>query len=74
VNERAYLAAMAADGDGPSSSGDVARRLNKQQNSLGPVRSKLIAKGLVFAPAYGLIAFSVPGMAEFVGRAAETSP
>jgi hypothetical protein len=32
------------------------------------VRAKLISKGLVFAPAHGAIAFTVPGMAEFIAR------
>ena len=66
--EREYLAAMAVDGDEPSQSGEVARRLAKQPTQLGPVRAKLIAKGLVFAPAHGAIAFTVPGMAEFIAR------
>jgi AAA ATPase domain len=66
--ERDYMSAMAADGDAPSQSGEVARRLDKQPTQLGPVRAKLIAKGLVFAPEHGSIAFTVPGMAEFIAR------
>ena len=66
--ERDYMAAMAADGDSPSESGTVAKRLNKNQNSLGPARANLIAKGLVWAPEHGQIAFSVPGMAAFIER------
>ena len=66
--EREYLSAMAADGDEPSHSGEVARRLAKLPTQLGPVRAKLISKGLVFAPAHGAIAFTVPGMAEFIAR------
>jgi AAA ATPase domain len=66
--ERDYLSAMAADGDAPSQSGEVARRLHKQPTQLGPVRAKLIAKGLVFAPEHGSIAFTVPGMADFIAR------
>jgi hypothetical protein len=66
--EREYMAAMAADGDGPSESGTVARRLGKGMSSLGPARANLIAKGLVWAPEHGRIAFSVPGMSEFIER------
>ena len=66
--ERDYLTAMAPDGDGPSSSGEVARRLGRRIASLGPVRANLIAKGLVFAPEHGQIAFTVPGMAGFIAR------
>jgi AAA ATPase domain len=66
--EREYLSAMAVDGDEASQSGEVARRLAKLPTQLGPVRAKLISKGLVFAPAHGAIAFTVPGMAEFIAR------
>jgi hypothetical protein len=66
--EREYLAAMAEDGDGPSSSGEVAERLRRKQTSLGPVRAKLISKGLVYSPEHGQIAFTVPGMADFISR------
>ena len=66
--ERDYLRAMAADGDGPSSSGEVAQRLGRRLASLGPARANLIAKGLVYAPEHGQIAFTVPGMAEFIAR------
>lgn len=68
--EREYLAAMAADGDGPSSSGEVATRLDRKATALGPTRAKLIAKGLVYSPEHGLIAFTVPGMAAFIAREA----
>ncbi|HEV7722823.1 MAG TPA: ATP-binding protein, partial [Iamia sp.] len=67
-SERDYLAAMSSDGDGPSSTGELARRLGKRATSLGPVRANLIAKGLVYAPEHGRIAFTVPGMADFIVR------
>jgi AAA ATPase domain len=67
-SEREYLAAMAVDGDEPSQSGEVARRMSKQPTQLGPVRAKLISKGLIFSPAHGAIAFTVPGMADFIAR------
>lgn len=66
--ERDYLTAMADDGDGPSASGTIATRLGKQINQLGPARANLIAKGLVYSPAHGLIAYTVPGMAGYVAR------
>jgi AAA ATPase-like protein len=66
--ERDYMAAMAADGDRPSESGAVAKRLGKAMRSLGPARANLIAKGLVWAPEHGQIAFSVPGMSAFIER------
>lgn len=66
--EREYLRAMAQDGDGPSASGTIAARLGRQINQLGPARANLISKGLVYSPEHGLIAYTVPGMADYVGR------
>ncbi len=68
--QRNYLWAMSNDGDGPSSTGEIAARLGKKQASLGPIRAGLISKGLVFAPEHGLVAFTVPGMANFISRQA----
>ncbi|MGQ7296789.1 ATP-binding protein [Quadrisphaera sp. KR29] len=66
--EQAYLRAMAVDGDAGSPSGEVAARLGRKVASLGPARASLIAKGLVYAPEHGVVAFTVPGMADFIGR------
>ena len=66
--EREYLEAMAQDGDAWSSSGQVASRLGKKATALGPTRANLIAKGLVYAPEHGKIAFTVPKMADFIAR------
>lgn len=67
-SEQRYLRAMAADGDNGSSSGAIAERLQRRVTSLGPVRASLIAKGLVFAPEHGIVAFTVPDMASFIQR------
>lgn len=69
--EQDYLRAMAGDGDAGSSSGVVAKRLGKSARGLGPIRAKLIDKGLVYAPQHGRIAFTVPRMAEFIRRQPE---
>jgi len=37
--------------------------------SLGPVRAKLIKKGMVYSPAHGDMAFTVPLFDEFMRRA-----
>jgi len=66
--EQAYLRAMAVDGDRNSSSGDVATRLDRKVSSLGPARASLISKGLIYAPEHGEVAFTVPGMADFITR------
>lgn len=67
-SERDYMRAMAEDDDGPSQSGEVARRLDKKSTAVGPTRANLIYKGLVYAPEHGVIAFTVPGMANFIIR------
>lgn len=69
--EQRYLRAMAPDGDAGSSSGEVAGRLGRGANSFGPARASLIAKGLVYAPEHGVVAFTVPGMAGFIQRQPE---
>ena len=66
--EQAYLRAMAPDGDAGTPSGTVAARMGRRLASLGPARASLIAKGLVYAPEHGLVAFTVPGMADFIAR------
>lgn len=67
-SEQRYLHAMADDGDLGSGSGDVATRLGRKITSLGPIRANLIAKGLIYAPEHGVVAFTVPGMADFITR------
>ena len=67
--ERELLRAMAADDGVPSRIGDIVERLGRTDSrALGPARAKLIAKGIVYAPEHGLLAYSVPGMAAYVGR------
>jgi hypothetical protein len=66
--ERHYLQAMADDNGDDSRSADVASRLSRSMNSLGPTRAGLISKGLIYAPKYGVVAFTVPAMADFIQR------
>lgn len=68
AKEKAYLRAMAVDGDDGSGSGEVAIRLGRRPASFGPVRASLIAKGLIYAPEHGVVAYTVPGMASFIDR------
>ena len=70
--EQSYLRAMATDGDEGSSSSEIATRLSRKPTSLGPARASLIAKGLIYAPEHGVVAFTVPGMAAFIGRQIES--
>ena len=66
--ERDYVRAMAALGAGPQRSGDVAIHLGVKVQSLGPVRASLIAKGMIYSPAHGDAAFTVPMFDEFLHR------
>ena len=67
--EKEYLRAMAYLGSIPQRSGDIATILGVKVNSLGPTRAKLINKGMIYSPAYGDMAFTVPLFDEFMLRA-----
>ena len=66
--ERKYLRAMAELGPGPHRSGDIADELGRAITSLGPVRSSLITKGMIWSPNHGDTAFTVPLFDEFMRR------
>ncbi|MBX9610428.1 MAG: ATP-binding protein [Burkholderiales bacterium] len=66
--EKKYLRAMAELGEGPHRSGDIATCLNEKGSSLGPTRSALISKGMVWSPNHGDTAFTVPMFDEFMKR------
>jgi len=68
-SEKNYLRAMAELGGGPHRSSDIAVVLGVKVSSLGPVRAKLIKKGMIFSPTYGDMAFTVPLFDEFMRRA-----
>ena len=67
-SERKYLRAMAELGPGPHRSGDIAAVLGRSVTSLGPVRAKLILKGMAWSPSYGDTAFTVPRFDGFMRR------
>jgi hypothetical protein len=66
--EKTYLRAMAELGPGPHRSGDIADLLGRRVTSLGPTRSQLIAKGMIWSPSHGDTAFTVPLFDEFMRR------
>lgn len=66
--EKRYLRAMAELGPGPHRSGDIADVLGQKVTSLGPLRNQLIAKGMIWSPAHGDTAFTVPLFDEFMKR------
>jgi len=66
--EKKYLAAMAELGPGPHRSGDIAAQLGVKVESVAPRRSGLIQKGMVYSPAHGDTAFTVPMFDDFLRR------
>jgi hypothetical protein len=66
--EKRYLRAMAELGPGPHRSGDIAAILDREVTALGPTRSQLIAKGMIWSPSHGDTAFTVPLFDEFMRR------
>lgn len=66
--EKDYLRAMAELGAGPHRSGDVAELLQVEVRSIAPVRGGLIKKGMIYSPAHGDTAFTVPLFDEFMKR------
>ncbi len=58
--QKRYLRAMAELGAKAHGSGEIAKILGKKVTDLGPVREQLINKGLIYSPAHGEAAFTVP--------------
>lgn len=66
--ELRYLRAMASLGSDPQKAGDVAKVLGRTAEQLGPVRARLIDKGLLYTSGYGLAAFTVPQFDRYLIR------
>jgi len=67
--EKNFLRAMAHLGPEHQRTGDIAAALGMSVKGIGPVRSKLIKKGMIYSPAHGDMAFTVPLFDEFMIRA-----
>jgi hypothetical protein len=67
--ELRYLSAMAELGPEPQPAKDVAQKMARTSQQMGPTRSRLIEKGLLYTPGYGLAAFTVPQFDRFMRRA-----
>ena len=67
-SEKRYMRALADLGEGPKRSGDVAERLGVKVTSIGPTRSKLITKGMIYSPQHGETAFTVPLFDDYMRR------
>ena len=66
--EKDYMSAMATLGAGPHRSGDIAFVMGSTVESVAPLRSSLIRKGMIYSPAHGDTAFTVPLFDEYINR------
>ena len=66
--EKRYLRAMSDIGAGPHRSGDIAEKLGRDVTSLGPTRSQLIVKGMIWSPSHGDTAFTASLFDAFMKR------
>jgi hypothetical protein len=67
-NEKVFLRAMAGLGEGPYRMSDIAEAMGVKLKSLSPRRAKLLNKGMIYSPAYGELAFTVPLFGDFLKR------
>ncbi len=66
--QKRYLRAMAELGPGPHRSGEIAQTLGLKVTTVAPVRDSLISKGMIYSPAHGDTAFTVPLFDGFMTR------
>ena len=66
--ERRYLRAMAELGPGPHRSGEIANTMGRPVQGVAPTRSNLIGKGMIYSPAHGDTAFTVPLFDHYLKR------
>lgn len=69
--DRTYLLAMAQD-DGPSRTGDVAKRIGRNAQYAGRYRQRLIDAGVIYSPTYGYVEFTIPYLREWLQQHAAT--
>jgi AAA ATPase domain len=72
--EKDYLCALAEMGTGNQRSGAVADRLGVKVQTIAPLRSSLIKKGMIYSPAHGDTAFTVPLFDQFMLRTMPDGP
>lgn len=66
--ELRYLYAMAELGPKPQRASEVARCIQRTVEQAGPIRSRLIDKGLLYTPGHGYAAFTVPQFDRYMLR------
>lgn len=67
-SQKNYMRAMAELGPGPHRSGDIANILKREVSTVAPTRFALITKGMIYSPAHGDTAFTVPLFHDFMKR------
>ena len=67
-DELTYMRAMAKLVGAEHKAADVAAVLHKTSEQLGPIRSRLIAKGLLYTSRFGYAKFTVPQFDRFMRR------
>ena len=66
--EKEYMRAVAGLGPGVQRTGEIAAELNARPQNVAPIRASLIRKGVLYSPAYGDTAFTVPFFGEYLMR------
>ncbi len=65
---------MAELGPSPHRSGDIADTLGIRVQTAGPLRGGLIRKGMIYSPAHGDTAFTVPLFDQYLCRIVPSWP
>lgn len=58
--EKDFLFAMLRCKEFPCATANVAKHMRKEQRQISPLRSRLMSKGLIYAPSLGEVDFTVP--------------
>lgn len=66
--EKNFLLAMVSFDKFPCSTKELAIKMNSNQSKISPIRNNLINKGLLYAPSYGEIDFTVPFFDDYLRR------
>lgn len=72
--EKEYARAMAEIGGRSQKTAEIAALLGVDAQTKGPLRASMIAKGMIYSPSYGDIAFTVPLFDDFLRRRIPTFP
>ena len=66
--EKEFLKCMVAVGGECVRMGALAKKMRVKVTALGPRRTSLIRKGMIYSPHQGTVAFTVPLFAEYLRR------